>query len=73
MALGAMGLASFLLVQVLALDRTTLPHGIGALERGAAYPVLATEILVGVSLLIESLRLRRRALPDGAAAATVAA
>lgn len=72
MALGAMGLASFLLVQVLALDRTTLPHGIGALERGAAYPVLATEILVGVSLLIESLRLRRRALPDRAAA-TVAA
>ena len=72
MALGAMGLASFLLVQVLALDRTTLPHGIGALERGAAYPVLATEILVGVSLLIESLRLRHRALPDRAAA-TVAA
>jgi len=66
MALGAVGLALFLVAQVLAIDRTTLPHGIGALERGAAYPVMAAQILVGVSLLVESARLRRRPLQEGA-------
>jgi hypothetical membrane protein len=74
MALGTVGLAFFLAVQVLALkDSAVLPHGIGALERGAAYPVLATEIIVGVGLLVESARLRNRSLQDGGRAATIAA
>ena len=72
-ALGAVGLAFFLVVQVLAVARAALPHGIGALERGAAYPVLATQILVGVSLLVESARLRRRSLQEGAPATAIAA
>ena len=73
-ALGAVGLAFFLAVQVLALkDSAVLPHGIGALERGAAYPVMATEIIVGIGLLVESARLRNRSLQDSGRAATIAA
>jgi len=74
MTLGAVGLAFFLVVQVLALiDSAVLPHGIGVLERGAAYTVLATEIIVGVGLLVESARLRNRSLQDGGRAVTIAA
>jgi hypothetical membrane protein len=74
MTLGAVGLAFFLAVQVLVLkDSAVLPHGIGALERGAAYPVLATQIIVGVGLLVESARLRSRSLRDSGRAATIAA
>jgi hypothetical membrane protein len=74
MALGAVGLAFFLAVQVVALkDSAVLPHGIGTLERGAAYPVLATEIIVGIGLLVESARLRNRSLQDSGRAATIAA
>ncbi|HEX6855699.1 MAG TPA: hypothetical protein VF204_10415 [Streptosporangiaceae bacterium] len=73
-ALGAVGLAFFLAVQVLALkDSAVLPHGIGALERGAAYPVLATEIIAGVGLLVESARLRNRSPQDSGRAAAIAA
>ena len=74
MALGAIGLAFFLVVQVLVLkDSAVLPYGIGAPERGAAYPVMATEIIVGVGLLFESARPRNRSLQDGGRAATIAA
>src|SRR5262249_44786270 len=63
-AVGVVGLGFFLVVQAIAGTRATLPNGIGALERGSAYPVLATEILVGVSLLVEAARVRRRSLQD---------
>lgn len=73
-ALGTVGLAFFLVVQVLALtDSAVLPHGIGALERGAAYPVLVTQLIVGVGLLIESARLRKRSVQAAGRAATIAA
>jgi len=73
MALGAVGLASFLVVQVMAFGHPVLPNGIGAVERGAAYAVMLAEIVVGSSLLVESARLRRRSLPHDASAVTIAA
>jgi hypothetical membrane protein len=74
MVLGAVGLAFFLAVQVLVFkDSAVLPHGIGALERGAAYPVLATQLIVGVALLVESARLRNRSSQVTGRAATIAA
>ena len=73
-ALGAVGLTAFVAVQVLALvDDPILPHGIGALERVAAYPVLVTEVVAGVSLLVESTRLRRRSLHESDDAVALAA
>jgi hypothetical protein len=72
--LGAVGLTAFVVVQVLALvDDPTLPHGMGALERVAAYPVLATQVVIGVSLLVEAVRLRRRSSEEHDHAVMIAA
>jgi hypothetical membrane protein len=59
--LGAVGLAFFLIVQALVVvDSTVLPHGIGALERVAAYPLLLAQLVGGLGLLVEAAQLRRR-------------
>lgn len=62
MVLGAVGVIAFLLVQVDAtvVDSSALPPNIGTLERLAAYPLIATELVVGIALLVDSARLRRR-------------
>ena len=61
-SLGVLGLFFFLVVQVVALVNPTLPSYIGALERLAAYPVAAAELIAGVGLLAESARLRAEIL-----------
>jgi hypothetical membrane protein len=64
MVLGAVGVIAFLLVQVDAtvVDSSALPPNIGTLERFAAYPLIVTELVAGIALLVESARLRRRDL-----------
>jgi hypothetical protein len=44
-------------------DSSALPPNIGTLERFAAYPLIFTELVAGIALLIDSARLRRRNPP----------
>jgi hypothetical membrane protein len=64
MVLGAVGLISFLIVQVdaVVVDSTALPPNIGTLERLAAYPLLLAQLAAGVGLLVEAARQRSRSL-----------
>jgi uncharacterized membrane protein len=60
--MGVVGLAFFIVVQVMVFVDAALPPYIGALERVAVYPFQISEVAAGIGLLVESSRLRRRNL-----------